>query len=70
MANNTGRYHQIGVLYFETRFAPIFHTQKGLSHRRAEGPGVGPKGLCNFFGVNHLCDAQHERVTRNGRTRR
>src|SRR5882762_8741006 len=23
-----------GVVYFETRFAPIFHTQKGLSHQQ------------------------------------
>jgi len=23
-----------GVVYFETRFAPIFHTQKGLTHQR------------------------------------
>ena len=34
MANTTGRYHQTGVLYFETRFAPIFHTRKGLSHQQ------------------------------------
>jgi adenosine deaminase len=25
---------QDGVVYFETRFAPIFHTQKGLSHQQ------------------------------------
>src|ERR1700756_411862 len=25
---------QDGVVYFEPRFAPIFHTQKGLSHQR------------------------------------
>ncbi len=24
-----------GVVYFETRFAPIFHTRKGLSHQQA-----------------------------------
>jgi adenosine deaminase len=23
-----------GVVYFETRFAPIFHTQKGLTHQQ------------------------------------
>src|SRR5260370_9494793 len=23
-----------GVVYFETRFAPIFHTRKGLSHQQ------------------------------------
>src|SRR5467141_5358261 len=23
-----------GVIYFETRFAPIFHTRKGLSHQQ------------------------------------
>src|SRR4029077_16323061 len=23
-----------GVLYFETRFAPVFHTQKGLTHQQ------------------------------------
>src|ERR1700676_1223090 len=23
-----------GIVYFETRFAPVFHTQKGLSHQR------------------------------------
>src|SRR5258706_968406 len=26
--------HEDGVVYFETRFAPIFHTQKGLSHQQ------------------------------------
>src|ERR1700691_1812758 len=23
-----------GIIYFETRFAPIFHTQKGLTHQQ------------------------------------
>src|SRR5262245_57707692 len=23
-----------GVVYFETRFAPVFHTQKGLTHQQ------------------------------------
>ncbi len=26
--------HRDGVVYFETRFAPIFHTQRGLSHQQ------------------------------------
>ena len=26
--------HKDGVLYFETRFAPLFHTQKGLTHQQ------------------------------------
>ena len=26
--------HGDGVVYFETRFAPVFHTQKGLSHQQ------------------------------------
>jgi adenosine deaminase len=26
--------HRDGIVYFETRFAPIFHTQKGLSHQQ------------------------------------
>jgi adenosine deaminase len=26
--------HRDGVVYFETRFAPIFHTRQGLSHQR------------------------------------
>jgi adenosine deaminase len=26
--------HRDGVVYFETRFAPIFHTRKGLSHQQ------------------------------------
>jgi len=26
--------HQDGVVYFETRFAPVFHTRKGLSHQQ------------------------------------
>src|SRR5450755_1034156 len=26
--------HNDGVVYFETRFAPIFHTQKGLTHQQ------------------------------------
>jgi adenosine deaminase len=26
--------HKDGVVYFETRFAPIFHTQKGLTHQQ------------------------------------
>jgi len=25
---------QDGVVYFETRFAPVFHTRKGLSHQQ------------------------------------
>src|SRR5712672_989765 len=32
-----------GVVYFETRFAPIFHTQKGLSHQQVVSPVL--KGL-------------------------
>src|SRR6266478_1108275 len=38
--------------------------------RRAEGFGAGPKRLWDFFGINHLRDAQYGRVARNGRTRR
>jgi len=26
--------HKDGVVYFETRFAPVFHTQKGLTHQQ------------------------------------
>jgi len=26
--------HRDGVIYFETRFAPVFHTQKGLTHQQ------------------------------------
>jgi len=26
--------HRDGVVYFETRFAPVFHTQKGLTHQQ------------------------------------
>jgi adenosine deaminase len=26
--------HKDGVVYFETRFAPLFHTQKGLTHQQ------------------------------------
>lgn len=26
--------HRDGIVYFETRFAPIFHTQRGLSHQQ------------------------------------
>jgi adenosine deaminase len=26
--------HNDGVVYFETRFAPVFHTQKGLTHQQ------------------------------------
>jgi adenosine deaminase len=25
---------QDGIVYFESRFAPVFHTQKGLTHQR------------------------------------
>jgi adenosine deaminase len=32
-----------GVVYFETRFAPIFHTQKGLTHQQVVGAVL--KGL-------------------------
>jgi adenosine deaminase len=32
-----------GVIYFETRFAPIFHTQKGLTHQQIVGAVL--KGL-------------------------
>src|ERR1700737_1904693 len=30
---------QDGVVYFETRFAPVFHTRKGLPHQRFGGGG-------------------------------
>ena len=32
-----------GVIYFETRFAPVFHTQKGLTHQQIVGAVL--KGL-------------------------
>src|SRR6202030_2909149 len=32
-----------GVVYFETRFAPVFHTQKGLTHQQIVGAVL--KGL-------------------------
>src|ERR1700694_2990853 len=32
-----------GVVYFETRFAPVFHTQKGLTHQQIVSAGL--KGL-------------------------
>src|SRR5258708_26189605 len=35
--------HKDGVVYFETRFAPIFHTQKGLTHQQVVAAVV--KGL-------------------------
>src|SRR5258708_10892409 len=35
--------HKDGVVYFETRFAPIFHTQKGLTHQQVVAAGL--KGL-------------------------
>ena len=36
-----------GVVYFETRFAPVFHTRKGLTHQQVvsavlKGIGAGP----------------------------
>jgi adenosine deaminase len=43
-----------GVVYFETRFAPVFHTRRRLSHQRVVAAVL--KGLDN------LRDAQHERV--------
>src|SRR5215470_11530958 len=42
-----------GVVYFETRFAPVFHTQKGLTHQRVVSAVL--KGLDRGrkdFGVN------------------
>ena len=64
-----------GVVYFETRFAPIFHTRKGLTPpasglRRAEGTGARPKDFGIVVGIDHLRDAQHGCIARNGRTRR
>ncbi len=50
-----------GVVYFETRFAPIFHTKKGLTHQA--------QGFRNCFGLNHLRHAQHGGVARDGGTR-
>jgi adenosine deaminase len=44
--------HRDGVIYFETRFAPIFHTQKGLSHQQVVAAVL--KGLehgRNDFGI-------------------
>ena len=43
-----------GVVYFETRFAPVFHTQKGLTHQQIvsavlEGTGARAKGFRNFL---------------------
>ena len=43
-----------GVVYFETRFAPVFHTRAGLSHQQVVSAVL--KGL--------------ERVAGNGRARR
>jgi len=45
---------QDGVVYFETRFAPIFHTKKGLSHQQVVAAVL--KGLergRNDFGISY-----------------
>src|SRR6516164_2783800 len=42
-----------GVVYFETRFAPVFHTQKGLTHQRVVSAVL--KGLArgqHDFGIH------------------
>jgi adenosine deaminase len=42
-----------GVVYFETRFAPIFHTQKGLSHQQVVAAVLkGLEGGRKHFGVS------------------
>ena len=64
-----------GVVYFETRFAPVFHTKKGLTHQQVvssvlKGLERGRKEFRSVFRIDHLRHAQHERVAGNGGTRR
>ncbi len=64
-----------GVVYFETRFAPVFHTQKGLTHQQIvtavlKGSGARTKRFRHRFRPAHLRDAQHEYIARNGGTGR
>jgi len=47
---------QDGVVYFETRFAPVFHTRKGLTHQQVvsavlKGLERGRKDLGTFSGL-------------------
>ncbi|MGC1962699.1 MAG: hypothetical protein WA676_08185 [Candidatus Sulfotelmatobacter sp.] len=62
-----------GVVYFETRFAPVFHTQKGLTHSTncgcgIERTGTWTKGFRHLFRFDYLRHAKHEYFTRNGGT--
>ena len=64
-----------GVVYFETRFAPIFHTKKGLTHQDVvaavlKGLERGRKDFGIHFGADHLRHAQYESLAGNGGTRR
>ena len=50
---------QDGVVYFETRFAPVFHTNNGLTHQQVvaavlRGLERGPQGFRNRIGPHYL----------------
>ena len=56
-----------GVVYFETRFAPVFHRQGELTHQQIvsavlKGLERGPQRFWNFFRADHLRHAQPARV--------
>jgi adenosine deaminase len=62
-----------GVLYFETRFAPIFHTQKGADSPAGnlcsnKGFGARPQGFRCDVRADYLRYAQHGCLTRDGGT--
>ena len=61
-----------GMVYFETRFAPVFHTQKGLTHQQIVAAVL--KGLergRKDFGIASgliICAMRNMNTSRNGGT--